>query len=305
MICTISKHRAERKGYADALMLDWQGRVAECTGANVFFTKDGVLHTPIADCFLNGITRQTVIELAQRRGIDVQERRIQPEELASFNECFICGTGAEVTPVSEIGPYTLQARQHLADDARGLCGRGSQSRLSAPSQLLPVRSVDLLFALEGSRMAETAGLTLESAPTGPEGEKLLARGASISLRMWKDEAPTSDKPSASRSYETVGYVISGRAELILAGKTTLLQPGVSWVVPRDAEHTYKILETFTALEATTAPGDDPAYEKKIEGGAADVRPAGPEAQEFPPKHWDKVDEEVDESFPASDPPGNY
>lgn len=108
MICSISKHRAERKGYADALMLDWQGRVAECTGANVFFTRDGALHTPIADCFLNGITRQTVIELAQRRGLDVVERRIQPDELASFNECFICGTGAEVTPVSEIGPYTFK-----------------------------------------------------------------------------------------------------------------------------------------------------------------------------------------------------
>ena len=105
MICTISKHRAERKGYADALMLDWQGRVAECTGANVFFTQDGALHTPIADCFLDGITRQTVIELAKRRGIDVVERRIQPAELDSFNECFICGTGAEVTPVSEIGPH--------------------------------------------------------------------------------------------------------------------------------------------------------------------------------------------------------
>ena len=108
MICTISKHKAERKGYADALMLDWQGRVAECTGANVFFTRDGALHTPLADCFLSGITRQTVIELAQRRGIEVQERRIQPEEMASFNECFICGTGAEVTPVSEIGPYSFK-----------------------------------------------------------------------------------------------------------------------------------------------------------------------------------------------------
>lgn len=105
MICTISKHRAERKGYADALMLDWQGRVAECTGANVFFSRDGVLHTPIADCFLSGITRQTVIELAQARGIEVAERRIMPDELDSFNECFICGTGAEVTPVSEIGPH--------------------------------------------------------------------------------------------------------------------------------------------------------------------------------------------------------
>ena len=105
MICTISKHRAERKGYADAMMLDWQGRVAECTGANIFFTKDGAIHTPIADCFLNGITRQTVIALARSQGIEVHERRIMPEELSTFNECFICGTGAEVTPVSEIGPY--------------------------------------------------------------------------------------------------------------------------------------------------------------------------------------------------------
>jgi len=105
MICTISKHRAERRGYADAMMLDWQGRVAECTGANIFFTIDGTLVTPIADCFLNGITRQTVIELAKRRGIEVVERRIMPEELSSFEESFICGTGAEVTPVSEIGDY--------------------------------------------------------------------------------------------------------------------------------------------------------------------------------------------------------
>jgi branched-chain amino acid aminotransferase len=105
MICTISKHRAERRGYADAMMLDWQGRVAECTGANIFFSIDGVLHTPIADCFLDGITRRTVIELAKRRGIKVVERRIMPEELTGFEECFICGTGAEVTPVSEIGPY--------------------------------------------------------------------------------------------------------------------------------------------------------------------------------------------------------
>ena len=108
MICTISKHRAERKGYADALMLDWQGRVAECTGANVFFIKDGTIHTPLADCFLDGLTRQTVIDLARRRGFEVQERRIWPDELESFNECFITGTAAEVTPVSEIGPYRFQ-----------------------------------------------------------------------------------------------------------------------------------------------------------------------------------------------------
>ncbi|MGO4386423.1 branched-chain amino acid aminotransferase [Microvirga sp. 2YAF29] len=105
MICTISKHKAERKGYADALMLDWQGRVAECTGANVFFTRDGVIHTPLADCFLDGITRRTVIDLAKRRGFEVAERRIMPEELAGFNECFITGSAAEVTPVAEIGPY--------------------------------------------------------------------------------------------------------------------------------------------------------------------------------------------------------
>lgn len=121
MICTISKHAAERKGYADAMMLDWLGRVAECTGANIFFTLNGVLHTPIADCFLNGITRQTVIELAKRRGIEVVERRIMPSELDSFEECFICGTGAEVTPVSEIGPHRFTpgaiSRQLIEDYA--------------------------------------------------------------------------------------------------------------------------------------------------------------------------------------------
>jgi branched-chain amino acid aminotransferase len=86
-------------------MLDWQGRVAECTGANVFFIRDGAIHTPIADCFLDGITRRTVIDLARRRGFEVVERRIMPEEMATFNECFITGSAAEVTPVSEIGPY--------------------------------------------------------------------------------------------------------------------------------------------------------------------------------------------------------
>ena len=105
MICTISKHKAEKKGYADAMMLDWQGRVAECTGANIFFTKDGQIHTPIADCFLNGITRQTVIEVAKKQGMTVNERRIKPDELSSMNECFIVGSAAEVTPVKEIGPY--------------------------------------------------------------------------------------------------------------------------------------------------------------------------------------------------------
>ena len=105
MICTISKHKAEKKGCADAMMLDWQGRVAECTGANIFFTRDGAIHTPIADCFLNGITRQTVIQLAKSHGLELIERRIMPEELSTFNECFIVGSAAEVTPVAEIGPY--------------------------------------------------------------------------------------------------------------------------------------------------------------------------------------------------------
>ncbi|WP_108881108.1 branched-chain amino acid aminotransferase [Anderseniella sp. Alg231-50] len=107
MICTLSKHAAERKGYADALMLDYRGQVAEATGANVFFIKDGELHTPTPDCFLNGITRQTVMELARTRQIKINERVIMPEEMADFEECFIVGTAAEVTPVSEIGPYSF------------------------------------------------------------------------------------------------------------------------------------------------------------------------------------------------------
>jgi branched-chain amino acid aminotransferase len=108
MICTLSKHEAERKGYADAMMFDWRGRVAEATGANVFFVKDGVIHTPTPDCFLDGITRRTVIDLAKRRGYEVIERPIMPEEMASFEQAFLTGTAAEVTPVSEIGPYTFK-----------------------------------------------------------------------------------------------------------------------------------------------------------------------------------------------------
>ena len=108
MICTISKHKAENKGCADAMMLDWQGRVAECTGANIFFTRDGAIHTPIADCFLNGLTRQTVIALAREQGMEIIERRIMPDELPSFNECFITGSAAEVTPVAEIGLHKFK-----------------------------------------------------------------------------------------------------------------------------------------------------------------------------------------------------
>lgn len=108
MICTLSKHAAENKGYADALMLDWRGQVAEATGANVFFVKDGVIHTPKPDCFLDGITRRTVIDLARRRGYELVERAIMPEELEGFEQCFLTGTAAEVTPVSEVGPYRFE-----------------------------------------------------------------------------------------------------------------------------------------------------------------------------------------------------
>ena len=86
-------------------MFDWRGQVAEATGANVFFVKDGELHTPTPDCFLDGITRRTVIDLARQRGIEVIERAIMPEELDGFEQCFLTGTAAEVTPVAEIGPY--------------------------------------------------------------------------------------------------------------------------------------------------------------------------------------------------------
>ena len=102
MICTLSKHDAERHGYADSLMLDYENYVAEATGANVFFIKDGEIHTPKPDCFLDGITRRTVIDIAKKRGIKVIERKILPEEMSDFSECFLTGTAVEVTPVSEI-----------------------------------------------------------------------------------------------------------------------------------------------------------------------------------------------------------
>ena len=102
MICTLSKHAAESNGYDDALMLDWRGQVAECTGANIFFKMDGKLHTPTPDCFLDGITRRTVIKLAEARGYEVAERAIMPDELARAEEVFVTGTAAEVTPVGVI-----------------------------------------------------------------------------------------------------------------------------------------------------------------------------------------------------------
>ncbi|MEM6852202.1 MAG: branched-chain amino acid aminotransferase [Pseudomonadota bacterium] len=110
MICTLSRHEAERRGFNDALMLDYRGQVAEATGANVFFVKDGEIHTPLPDCFLDGITRRTVIDLAKKRGLAVIERAIMPEELADFDECFLTGTAVEVTPVAEIGDTAFPKR---------------------------------------------------------------------------------------------------------------------------------------------------------------------------------------------------
>ncbi len=122
MICTLARHAAQAKGYDDALMFDWRGQVAEATGANAFFVRDNQLHTPIPDCFLNGITRQTVMDLARRRGIEVVERKIWPEELESFEQFFLTGSAAEVTPVAEAGPWrfevgdlTLQLRSDYLD----------------------------------------------------------------------------------------------------------------------------------------------------------------------------------------------
>jgi branched-chain amino acid aminotransferase len=108
MICTMSKHAAEAKGCSDAMMFDYRGYVAEATGANIFFVKDGEVHTPLADAFLNGITRQTVIGMLRDMQIKVHERHILPEELETFQQCWLTGTAAEVTPVGEIGPYRFE-----------------------------------------------------------------------------------------------------------------------------------------------------------------------------------------------------
>jgi len=117
MICTMSKHAAEAKGCSDALFMDWRGYVAEATGANVFFVKDGEVHTPLADAILNGITRQTVIAMLRDKGITVHERHIMPEELPDFSECWLTGTAAEVTPVGQIGPHHFQVGQMTRDVA--------------------------------------------------------------------------------------------------------------------------------------------------------------------------------------------
>lgn len=123
MICTLSKHKAEREGFADSLMYDYRGYIAEATGANVFFRQGNALHTPTPDCFLDGITRRTVIDLAKARGVEIVERHIMPEEMEGFEECFITGTAAEVTPVSEIGPYRFtpgELSKNLMEDYTAL-----------------------------------------------------------------------------------------------------------------------------------------------------------------------------------------
>ena len=108
MIASLSKQHADARGFDDALMFDWRGQVAEATGANAFFVRDGVIHTPTPDCFLNGITRQTVMDLARRRGVEVIERAIWPEELESFQQFFLTGSAAEVTLVQSAGPWRFE-----------------------------------------------------------------------------------------------------------------------------------------------------------------------------------------------------
>jgi len=116
MICTLSKHTAEREGYTDSLMLDHEGNVAESTGANIFFKdKNEELHTPTPDCFLDGITRRTVIEIAKSKNIKVNERKISPDELSNFVGCFLTGTAAEVTPISQIAEHTYKVCNLILD----------------------------------------------------------------------------------------------------------------------------------------------------------------------------------------------
>ena len=130
MICTLSKHEAEAKGYSDALMLDYRGQIAEATGANIFFKMpDGKLHTPLPDCFLDGITRRTVIDIAKNFGIETIERKIMPEEMKDAEECFLTGTAAEVTPIRELdrraigqgtrGPVTELIQKQFFDIVNG------------------------------------------------------------------------------------------------------------------------------------------------------------------------------------------
>ena len=119
MICTMSKHAAEAKGCSDAMIYDYRGYVAEATGANIFFVKDGEVHTPKPDCFLNGITRQTVINMLEERGVKVNVRHIMPEELEGFEQCWLTGTAAEVTPVGQIGDHTFEVGTLTREIAEG------------------------------------------------------------------------------------------------------------------------------------------------------------------------------------------
>ena len=126
MIASLSKKHADDRGYDDALMFDWRGQVAEATGANAFFVRDGSLHTPVPDCFLDGITRRTVMDLARRRGIEVVERAIWPDELESFEQMFITGSAAEVTFVQSVGPWNFEIGElsrQLAKDYDDLVNR--------------------------------------------------------------------------------------------------------------------------------------------------------------------------------------
>lgn len=135
MICTMSKHVAESKGCSDAIMMDYRGYVAEATGANVFFVKDGVVHTPLPDCFLNGITRQTVVGMLRAQGVEVVERHIEPAEMESFQQCWLTGTAAEVTPVAKIGDYTFEVgalTKSIAGDYEKLV-RGQRVEAAAPA----------------------------------------------------------------------------------------------------------------------------------------------------------------------------
>lgn len=169
MIGTLSKHRAEERGCADALMLDWQGRIAECTGANVMFVRDGVIHTPIADCFLDGITRRTVIELARRRGVEVVERRIMPHELATFDECFICGTAAEVTPVGRIAEYGFvpgEISRALMDDYTSeVSGQVHAAEQSAAGERVPDHGADASREVRLSNARTTAAMSRSPSPS--------------------------------------------------------------------------------------------------------------------------------------------
>ena len=116
MICTLSKHEAEKKGFTDSLMLDFEGNVAEATGANIFFKDhEGNLHTPVPDSFLDGITRRCVIEIAKSKGIKIIERKFKPDEMSKFSSCFLTGTAAEITPVSQIDKYNFQVCSVIKD----------------------------------------------------------------------------------------------------------------------------------------------------------------------------------------------